>query len=353
MKTKSIIHLGAALILLLAACKPKYQQPDSTSISVKNVVVEKLTPSTTPIPLVVSGVINSKIEARLSFKLTGVIQRILVDEGQTVKKGQLLAHLNLSEINAQVVQAQHQVDKAARDLDRVRNLHRDSVATLEQLQDLETLLEVSKADLRIARFNQQYARIVAPTNGKILKRYAEQGELISAGAPILMIGSHGQRSSIMRVALADRDVVKLINGDSASIEFDAYPGKRFSAAVTEIAEAANPQTGTFEIELTLDPSRLVLKSGFIGKATIYPSEQQEYFRINMNALVEGHQQNASIYLYNNRTGKAEISEIEPVHIDDGFFTVAVADLEGHRHIITDGSAYIKDGEVVEPLNLMP
>ena len=350
MKTISIISIGVILVMALA-CKPQYQQADAGNDLPQTVLVEPLTASDEPIPLVVSGVISSKIEARLSFKLNGVIQRILVEEGQMVKKGQLLAHLNLSEINAQVIQAQNRVDKVDRDLHRIRNLYRDSVATLEQLQDLETLLEVSQADLRIAKFNQQYANIVAPTNGKVLKRYAEQGELVSAGAPILMVGSHGQRSYIMRVALADRDIVKLVHGDSASIQFDAYPGAHFSASVTEIAEAANPQTGTFEIELTLDPSARTLKSGFIGKAAIYPKAQQEYFQININALVEGHQQNASIYLYNEQTGKAERTKIRPVHIDDGFFTVAVSDLPGFQNIITDGSSFIKDGDFVKPINL--
>ena len=352
MKTKSIL-VSVAALALLAACKPEYQQPVNQTDAPKPVVVEQLTASDEPIPLVVSGIISSKIEAKLSFKLGGVIQRILVEEGQKVKQGQLLAHLNLSEINAQVVQARHAVEKAKRDLERVQNLYRDSVATLEQLQDLETLLEVTSADLRIAEFNQQYARIVAPTSGKILKRFVEQGELVSSGTPILMLGSHGQHAYIMRVALADRDIVKLTIGDSAHIQFDAYPGRNFPASVTEIAEAANPQTGTFEIELSLAPAELPFKSGFIGKATIYPSDQAAYFQISMNALVEGHQHKANVYLYDEQTGKAKRSELQPIHIEDNYFLVAAADLPDSHMIITEGSAYVQSGDVVKPYNLQP
>ena len=353
MKTKSILLLSSIVLWAFYACKPNYPQPDEVSSEYKTVVVEPLLWSDQPVPLEVSGVISSKIEANLSFKLTGVIQRILVEEGQKVAKGQLLAHLNLAEINAQVLQAQNAVDKAERDFQRIGNLYRDSVATLEQLQDLETLLEVSQADLEIALFNQQYARIVAPTDGKVLKRFAEQGELVAAGSPILTVGSHGAGSYIMRVSMADVDIVKLQYGDSASISFDAYPGTNFPASVTEIAEAADPGTGTFEIELTLAPGIQLIKSGFIGKASIYPTDQQPYYKISMNALVEGHQQTASVFLFDEQSGTAELSELQPMHIDNAYFTVPVDQLHKGKKVITEGSAYIEHGEVVTPYNSAP
>ena len=351
MKSKYIIY-GLAVVLIYA-CKPKYQQQSAPESEHRNVVVEQLSISNEPLPIEVSGVVSSKIEARMSFKLTGVVQRILVDEGQKVKKGQLLAHLNLAEINAQVIQARNAVEKAERDFQRVQNLYEDSVATLEQLQDLETLVEVSKADLRIAQFNQKFASITAPTDGKVLKRFVEQGELIAAGSPIITFGSHGQDAYVMRVSMSDVDIVKLIPGDSATVQFDAHPDHSFYASVTEIAEAADTQTGTFEIELTIDPGKLVIKSGFIGKATIYPSNQQPYYAISMSALVEGHKQKASVYFYDEKTGQALLSELQPLHIDNTFFTVAAAGIESQDKIITDGSAYISHGEIVSPLNIQP
>lgn len=349
MKTNLAITIGVILLLVTASCKPDHQQEVLVTSDPKSVVVQQLKPVLEPLPIEVSGIISSKIETRLSFKLAGVIQRIAVEEGQRVKKGQLLANLNLSEINAQVIQAQNAVDKAERDLSRIKNLYQDSVATLEQLQDLKTVLEVSQADLKIAKFNRQYARIVSPTDGKVLKRYQEQGELVPAGTPVLTVGSHGQDAYIMRVALADRDIVKLVYRDTASIQFDAFPGHTFKAYVSELAEAANPATGTFEIELTLDPENHPLKSGFIGKATIYPSVQEPYLKISLSALIEGNRQKARVFFYDDNTGQATLTEIQPIHIGNTFFTVAVSDAIDLNHVITDGGAYINDGEIVQPI----
>ena len=351
MKPKYIFSIF--LLVLLVNCKPNYQQQNPKLSKQKSVVIEQLVPSTDPLPIEVSGIVSSKIEARLSFKLGGVVQRIAVEEGQQVKKGQLLANLNLSEINAQVVQAQNAADKADRDLQRIRNLYRDSVATLEQLQDLETLVELARADLKIAYFNQQYARIAAPTDGKVLKRFVERGELVSPGSPILTVGSHGQNAYVMRVALSDRNIVKLAYGDSAVVRFDAYPEDRFFASVTEIAEAANPATGTFEIELTVDQGVHKIKSGFIGKASIYPSGQQPYLKINLSALVEGHQQKAKVFFYDEQTGKVELAELQPLHIGNTYFTVSAQEATAKGHVITEGNAYIHHGEIVEPYNPQP
>ena len=118
MKTRSIIRisviLSVATTLFLAACgkkdTPEEALPPSTleEIPVKVATVEQ---STSSEAVTATGSVESDSEARLSFKTGGVIDRILVDEGSGVAKGQLLAKLNLTEIQAQVTQAQEAVKK--------------------------------------------------------------------------------------------------------------------------------------------------------------------------------------------------------------------------------------------------
>src|SRR5581483_2717579 len=115
-----------------------------------------------------------------------------VKEGDHIIKGQLLATLDLTEINAQVQQAAQSVEKVQRDVNRVKNLYNDTVATLEQVQNTNTQLSVAEENLRIARFNQQYAQIRATENGTILKKLMNEGELAAAGAPVFaMNGTAG------------------------------------------------------------------------------------------------------------------------------------------------------------------
>ncbi|MDH3711110.1 MAG: efflux RND transporter periplasmic adaptor subunit, partial [Cyclobacteriaceae bacterium] len=260
---------------------------------------------------------------------------------------------DLAEISAQVNQAQNAVDKAARDLTRIQNLYKDSVATLEQLQDLQTVHQVAQADLRIASFNQKYARIKAPFAGKVLKRHAEQGELVNPGIPILTVGNHHSTSYVMRVAMADKDIVRLALQDSAHLYFDAYPQQVFKAYISELAEAADPRTGTFEVELTANNAHRNLKNGFVGKVMIFPSSQEPYYQISMSALVEGDQERAKIFTYQQREQKAQLLEVKPHDIKADYFTVLAREQAPFSHVITEGAPYLKHGQSVKPISSQP
>ncbi|MBK8884570.1 MAG: biotin/lipoyl-binding protein [Bacteroidales bacterium] len=105
-----------------------------------------------------SGQFTTDDETMLSFKTGGIVDRIYVKEGDKIRKGQLLATLDLTEISSQVNQSQIAYEKAARDYNRIENLQKDSVASLEQLQNSKTGLELAKQQLAAAKFNLQYSK---------------------------------------------------------------------------------------------------------------------------------------------------------------------------------------------------
>ena len=96
-------------------------------------------------PIDTNGIVVTKHEMRLSFKMGGVVRRIYVQEGDVVKMGQRLAEIELTEVGGQVEQARQLADKAARDLKRGENLYADQVISLEQLQDLRTQAAMASA----------------------------------------------------------------------------------------------------------------------------------------------------------------------------------------------------------------
>ncbi len=265
--TAALLALGiSAFAIALTGCGES--NADSSEIETVAVRTAKVENAMLAPPVRVTGILSGKAESKLSFKIGGIVDRIHVREGQGVRQGQLLATLKLSEINAQVNQAQNAFDKAARDLERVQNLYKDKVTTLEQLQDATTGFEMAKSTLEIAKFNWRYANIYAPASGKILKRFAEESELISPGMPVLTMSS-AQAGWVLKVGLADRDVVRVALGDTAQLAFDAFPGQLFPAMVTEISGTAAPMTGTFEVELAVAaPPGAMFMSGIMGRAEI-------------------------------------------------------------------------------------
>ncbi len=217
-----IVIYMALFLFLMGGCKAPEQksQLESKAISVKVCQVEEVEYQ---IPVRVTGALGTTTQMKLSFKTGGIIDQMNVKEGRAVSKGDVLAVLDLSEIRAQVSKADIGLEKSRRDMNRARNLYQDSVATLEQYQNAQSAFELARAQKQIADFNLQHSRIKAPSDGEIMKILVETNEVIGPGYPAILFAST-ENDWVVRASLTDKDIVKLLIGDSANITMDAFPG---------------------------------------------------------------------------------------------------------------------------------
>ncbi|MCP5063159.1 MAG: efflux RND transporter periplasmic adaptor subunit [Ignavibacteriae bacterium] len=341
---KKIIFLFiVSSVLVLNSCSSNEKTKEvEKAIPVRIVKVENKVVS---IPIYSSGKISSESESKLSFKTGGIIKQIFFDEGQTVQRGQILAQLDLGEIQAKVNLAKAGYTKAERDFQRVEALYKDSVVTLEQLQNVKTGLDVAKSNMEIAEFNLNYSKISAPSNGKILKRFVEENELVGPGTPIIIFGSIGS-TWIMRVGITDKDITRIQYKNNAKVIIDALPTKSFDAIVSEVASAANPYNGTYEIELTIKTDSKNLISGMVANAKIFPNSKGEAKIIPIEALVNADGKNGSVFIptKNNTIAKKINVKIDGIIGTD---VVVKIGLDNVLEVITDGVEYLTDGEKIK------
>ncbi len=338
-KTLSIVLIT---ILFFSACKEQVAEKkvaEKVKVRTTTLIEKEIS-----IPVHCSGKLSSKEESKLSFKTGGIISNIFVNEGQAVKKGQVLAKLNLSEVQAQVNQARLGLDKAGRDFRRASNLYKDSVITLEQLQNVTTALDIAKSNVEIAEFNLQFSTIKAPSNGKIFRRIAEENEIVGPGNPIFLFGST-DNDWIVRVNITDKDIFSLQLNDKADIKFDAYPDKIFHATVTEIGNSADPYTGTYEVELRLEQTNTKFASGLFATVDIYPSRKEKFKIISVNALIEGNETEGYIYQVINKN-KVKKLKIKIYKISDKDLFIK-SGAEAGAEIITEGVSYVIGTSEVE------
>jgi membrane fusion protein, multidrug efflux system len=343
MKTSSFtcIMLGLMLLAILNACtgKPKETYAESP-VRVQTLLAEE---SEIIVPVRSSGRLAGRTESRLSFKTGGILNKIYVREGQNVEEGQLLAQLDLEEIDSQVKQAELMLQKAERDHSRADNLYRDSVVTLEQLQNAYTALEVSRTNSRITSFNLDHSTIRAPSKGKILKRIAEVHEIVGPGYPVFMFAST-QGEWIVRTSITDQDVIRIAMLDSAQVFFDAYPGEVFMGLVSEIGTLADPYTGTYELEIQLvrKPERLV--SGLMAITYIFPSSIEKKILLPMESLVEGAGLTGYVYILEDETPRRK--KIRICRFLDEGLVVEEGILPGEE-VVTLGAQYIDSESTIE------
>lgn len=339
------------LAIALWACGSKADRSPAVTETAtdENTVPVKLTPVTTVVraePVVASGLVSSAAEARLSFKVGGIINQMFVEEGQPVRKGQLLATLDLTEINAQVSQAQLANEKAERDLGRVKALYADTAATLEQLQNATTGTSVARQSLTIAQFNRNFAQIRSSVDGTVTRKVTNAGEYVAAGASVYLISGNRRSDWVVRVGVSDKDWARLRLGNRAGIALDAYPGQTFSGTVSELAQAADPVNKLYEVEIRVDPAGLSkpgvkFAPGLFAKVTLQPAQSRSYAVVPVEAIVEGNGKDGFVYVLAD--DKKKVRKV-PIQIGflDGDKVLLTNGLSGVNDVITAGSAFLTE-----------
>lgn len=292
-----------------------------------------------------TGTLGAKEEVPLAFKIGGVVALVSAEVGQRVREGDLLAELSQTEIAAQVAAAREGRDKAQRDLDRAQALYTDSVVTRAQVEDARTHLKVAEAHWRAAEFNRQYATVRAPAVGVVERRQVEVGQLVGPGVPVFVLRTE-RRGFVLRTAAADRDAVRIAAGDRASVRFDAWPGSSFGARVERVGVSAAPMTGTYEVELSVDPAGRALTSGLVGRVSVQHADAEPMDLIPAGALLEVDGEWASVFELADDGATVRRIRVRVAYLDAGMAALHGAARGPAWRVVTAGASRLRDGDRV-------
>ena len=237
-------------------------------------------------------------EVEISSKLSGRIEKLWVNEGDSVTKEQVLIELEKKELQAQLKQAEaaYQVslaqlsqsrsssDNLKTNLERIKELFKAGSTTQQQLDDLETKYQVAKeqlnsathlvkqndANIGLVKVNIENSIIKSPTSGIILSKNTEEGEVVLPGNSLLTIGDLSK--PWVKIYIKETDLGRVKLGQKAEVKIDTYPDKVFEGKVTYISNQAeftpkNIQTKeervklVFGIKVSLDNPLQILKPG--------------------------------------------------------------------------------------------
>ena len=347
---RSTMLLSAAMFPLLSSCDsaPAPEREAVPRAPAVSVSVSTVLSGAAAAGVIATGTFGSRDEIPLAFKIGGFVSRVLVDEGATVHRGQLLASLDLREINAAVAKARVGFDQARRDQARMQRLAADSVATLVQLQDATSALDAARSDLITATVNREYAAIVAPESGIVLQRQVTAGSNVSAGATIMLLGGT-RRGRVLRVGLPDRDALRVKLGDAATIRFDALPERVFVGSVQLVGRSADPRTGTYAVEITVNGAD-ALPSGLVGTATIAAhgatGEASSGRSVSVDALLEADRDSATVYTIVPASDSPNELVAQPRRVRVTGVSGDRAMIEGlapGTRVVTRGAAYVTPG----------
>ncbi|MFA5404785.1 MAG: efflux RND transporter periplasmic adaptor subunit [Ignavibacteria bacterium] len=229
-----------------------------------------------------SGDILAVQQTNIYSRVTGNIQKIYVDIGDYVTTGKLLALIDQSAFIQTVKQSEGLFNQAKASLEnnkvnyeRLLILYEKGLTSKGDLDNAETLVKVTEAQVQTAEANYNSARlqlgycsINAPFSGYITKRFLEQGSLVSSGTSnSIFILSNISKLKIM-VSVLEKDIPLLENVKDVTVKTDAYPNEVFTGEFRKMSQLVDLSTRTMPVEVNLDNNDNMLKPGMFARVEL-------------------------------------------------------------------------------------
>lgn len=234
------VLLLSVSIVSATVTTPTYAQQLETKTIKAELIVKKINRT---------GKLTFKRRLNLSFKSSGYLKELNVDEGDSFIKGQLLAQLDTYELTAEKNASYARLLQAKREIKRIKTLLSKKLSSQQALDEAKTLVETTRASHKIAEYNLVKAQLLAPFDGVVLTRFTELGELQSPNQSVLQIAAV-ENNLVVRVAFTAAEVklVKLKQKVDINLaEFGPVTG-----IISKIPAIADQQSHLFNIEILLE-----------------------------------------------------------------------------------------------------
>lgn len=198
-----------------------------------------------------TALVESEHTARVSPTASGIVVEVHAEAGDTVRRGQLLAVIENVSLDAGAERAREEVARLERDLDQVRSLHAAGAASDRELETAQDAAAAARTALREASRTLGQTRLVAPFDGVVASRGARIGELLSPGSAAFEVVD--PTTLRVRATLPERDLTRVDVGDPVALTSAYDAAITATGHVARVAPVVDPNTGTFEVTIAVDP----------------------------------------------------------------------------------------------------
>jgi len=346
-----IVGFSFVTLLLTACSRPEI---DKTEV-IRPVRVLELQSSGNTFEESFPGQIEPRLQASLSFQVGGKLTSRLVDGGDRVKKGQVLAKLDPQDLNLSLQAAQALFDAAnleyvqlKTDLDRARTLQQKNFISQAELDRRQLAMDAAASRLTQARAQlgaqsnqKQYGELRAPNDGVISRVYAEAGQVVAAGQPVVQWANENEVQVSM--AVPESRVAGIQVGQGAELQL--WSGKEILAAkVREVSPLADPVTRTFAVLLDVSDPQKLARFGMSATVKFRKPSEASVFSLPISALVAEHT-GAFVWVFDEAKGVVSKRIVKPHDVSESNFLVKEG-LSNGELVVTAGTHVLNEGQKV-------
>lgn len=287
MKLYRMSSAALVCVFLLGACQQGDQvEEGEDEEETPAIPVETTTPIRGDIDATYTGTapIEAFSEATVIAKVEGEVRQILVEEGDTVVKNQVLARLDGDRLRLEMNESQARLRKMQRDFERNQELTETGLISEGDFEKIKFDLEALQAAYNLANLELDYTQIRAPIDGVVSERFIKIGNTIKAGDAIFHVTSLSPLVAYLHVP--EREYRQIAAGQPAGIRIDALGGDPILAYVTRVSPIVDPATGTFKITIEIGNEQKRIKPGMFGRMAITYDRHENALQIPRSAIIE-------------------------------------------------------------------
>lgn len=291
--------------------------------------------------------ITSDSEAPVLARVSGEVVEILVEEGDEVEAGQVLARLDGDRLRLQMLQAKANLEKTSKAYERYVQLHERGLVSASIFEGLKFDMDALNASYELKQLSYSYTTIRAPISGVVSSRDIKLGQHLMAGASAFKITDTSKL--IAYLLIPQVELSKISAGDTARVRVDAMPEVEFAATIARISPTIDPLNGTFKATATIENQDGHLAPGMFGRFNVAYEKHSGALLIPAAAVIEEDNETV-VYVVND--GSANRRAIEVGIESDGLVEV-LGGLEADEKIVITGQGGLRDGAKVLASNKLP
>ncbi|GAB2503036.1 efflux RND transporter periplasmic adaptor subunit [Arenimonas alkanexedens] len=337
-----------ALALILAGCgggDPAGADGKAEDTKVPAVPVEVALVGKQVISASYSGTasLEAPAEAQVVAKSSGVVLQVLVEEGDQVKTGQVLARIDPDRARLEMERSRATVRKLENNFRRAQELLASKLVSAESVEQIRFDLESARAGYQLSQLELSYTNIVAPIDGVVAQRMIKVGNLIGLNAAAFRVVDISQLEGVLNVP--ERELATLRPGMPLRMVVDAVPGAVFEGRVDRVSPVVDSGSGTFRVVCAFEGGG-TLRPGMFGRIEVVYDERVDALTMPRVALLEDEGEPAVFVV---RDGKAVRVPVELGYVNGEVAEVRAGLAEGDA-VVTAGKVAIRDGSDVEVIN---
>jgi RND family efflux transporter MFP subunit len=342
-KMKKAVYFNL-FIVLAAGCMNEKPQVTRADQKIKVSVARVLT-SPGSHELTYSGTIEASQTIPLNFQTTGTVESVYVEAGDEVKKGQVLASIDETDMQNIYSTMLSKYNQAQDAYDRLKMVHDQGSLPDIKWVEMQTNLEQAKSSLDLAKNNLDKCKLLAPVGGIVGRRNIEPGQasLTLASAPIELVRIE---KVLVKIAVPENEINKIEKGRKASVSVLAMDGKQYEGVVSNVSPVAELMSRTYTVKITLDNPRLELKPGMVCDVSLNSGKGSPVLVVPNGSVSRDSDGNKFVFVVS-----PDNSSVKKQMVTVGRYNVSGIEIHGGltegQMVVTGGIEKLSDNSLIE------